>query len=58
MYFVLEGEFTVIVSGQETVLRQDDSCFIGPDERHEIVNRGHEVCTIAVAVAPVKSCQQ
>jgi hypothetical protein len=26
---------------------------IGPNESREIINRGNEVCTIAVAVAPV-----
>ena len=54
VYYVLAGELTVIVGGKETVLRKDDSCYIGPNESREIVNRGNEVCTIAVAVAPVK----
>ena len=40
--------------GKETVVRAGDSCYIGPNESREIVNRGNEVCTIAVAVAPVK----
>ena len=31
-----------------------DSVYIGPNESREIINRGHDVCTIAVAVAPVK----
>jgi quercetin dioxygenase-like cupin family protein len=53
VYFVLAGELTVIVNGKETVLRQHDSCVIGPNETREIVNRGNEVCTIVVAVAPV-----
>ena len=44
------GELTVIADGKETVLKQDDSCYIGPNESREIVNRGNEVCTIAVAV--------
>ena len=30
------------------------ACYIGPNESREIINRGNEVCTIAVAVAPVK----
>ena len=47
---MLAGELTVIAGGKETVLKQDDSCYIGPNESREIVNRGHEVCTIAVAV--------
>jgi mannose-6-phosphate isomerase-like protein (cupin superfamily) len=52
VYYVLAGELTVIVDGKETVLRKNDSCYIGPDENREIVNRGNEVCTIVVAVAP------
>ena len=51
---MLEGELTVIVNGKETVLKKHDSCFIGPNESREIVNRSNEVCTILVAVAPVK----
>ena len=54
VYFVLAGELTVIVDGKETVLKANDSCFIGPNENREIVNRGNEVCTILVAVAPAK----
>ena len=51
---MLAGELTVIVSGRETVLKQNDSCVIGSNENREIVNRGNEVCTILVAVVPVK----
>ena len=54
IYYVLAGELTVIAGGKETVIKQGDSCYIGPNESREIVNRGNEVCTIAVAVAPVK----
>ena len=54
VYYVLAGELTVIAGGKETVVKQGDSCYIGPNESREIVNRGNEVCTIAVAVAPVK----
>ena len=51
VYFVLAGELTVIVDGRETVLKQHDSCVIGPNESREIINRGNDVCTIVVAVA-------
>jgi len=51
VYFVLAGELTVIVDGKETVLKKNDSCFIGPNENREIVNRGNEICTILVAIA-------
>ena len=47
----MEGELTVIVGGKETVLRKNDSCYIGPNESREIVNRTNQVCTIFVAVA-------
>jgi mannose-6-phosphate isomerase-like protein (cupin superfamily) len=51
VYHVLAGELTVIVGGKETVLKKNDSCFIGPNESREIINRGNEVCSIIVAVA-------
>jgi quercetin dioxygenase-like cupin family protein len=54
IYYVLAGELTVIVGGKEQVIKAGDSCYIGPNESREIINRGHDVCTIAVAVAPVK----
>ena len=53
VYYVLAGELTVIVGGKETVLKANDSCFIGPNEEREIINRGNDVCSILVAVAPV-----
>jgi quercetin dioxygenase-like cupin family protein len=52
VYVVLTGELTVIVDGKETVLKKHDSCFIGPNETREIVNRGNEICSILVAIAP------
>ena len=54
VYYVLEGELTVIVGGKETVLKKNDSCFIGPNEKREIINRGNEVCSIVVVVVPPK----
>ena len=54
VYFVLAGELTVIIDGKETVLKKNDSCVIGSNEKREIINRGNEVCSILVAVAPVK----
>ena len=53
IYFILDGELTVIVDGKETIAKRGDSVYIGPNESREIVNRSNEVCTIAVAVAPV-----
>ncbi len=52
VYFVLEGELTVIVGGKETVLKKHDSCFIGPNESREIINRTNDVFSILVAIAP------
>ncbi len=55
VYTILAGELTVIVDGKETVLKAHDSCFIGPNERREIINRGNEVVTMLVAMsAPPK----
>jgi quercetin dioxygenase-like cupin family protein len=53
VYFVLDGELTVIIDGKETVLKRGDSCYIGSNENREIINRSNTVCTILVAVAPV-----
>ena len=53
IYFILDGELTIIVDGKETVAKRGDSVYIGPNENREIINRSNEVCTIAVAVVPV-----
>jgi quercetin dioxygenase-like cupin family protein len=50
-YTILSGELTLIVDGRETVLKAMDSCFIGPNETREIVNRGNDVVTMLVAVS-------
>lgn len=50
VYVVLEGEMTVIVGGQETVLRRYDSCVIPPHEMREIVNRSNHSCTMLVVI--------
>ena len=52
VYFVISGELTVIVDGKEHVLKANDSCYIGPNEEREIINRSNEVCTIVVAMLP------
>src|SRR5436305_12782012 len=49
VYYVLSGELTLIVAGKESVLKADDSCFIGSNETREIVNRGNDVVTMLVA---------
>lgn len=53
IYVVLEGELTVIVEGQEAVLKKYDSVYIAPNERRTLINRGNDVCTILVAAQAV-----
>jgi mannose-6-phosphate isomerase-like protein (cupin superfamily) len=55
VYVVLSGELTVIVGGKETVLKPNDSCFIGPNEEREIINRGNDVVTMIVAMSTPKA---
>jgi mannose-6-phosphate isomerase-like protein (cupin superfamily) len=50
VYVILAGELTVIAGGKETVLKANDSCFIGPNESREIVNRGNDVVSMLVAI--------
>jgi quercetin dioxygenase-like cupin family protein len=50
VYVVLEGEMTVIIDGQETVLKAMDSCTIAPNEVREIVNRSNHVCKMLVVI--------
>jgi quercetin dioxygenase-like cupin family protein len=50
VYVVIEGEMTVIIDGQETVLRAMDSCTIWPNEVREIVNRSNHVCKMLVVI--------
>src|SRR5579871_547816 len=55
VYVILSGELTVIAGGKEVVLQANDSCFIGPNETREIINRGNHVVTMMVAMsAPPK----
>jgi len=50
VYVVLEGEITVIIDGEETVLRKYDSCTIPANEEREIVNNNNTVCTMLVVM--------
>jgi mannose-6-phosphate isomerase-like protein (cupin superfamily) len=54
VYFIMSGELTVIVGGKETVLKANDSCFIGANESREIINRGNDVVTMLVAVSTLQ----
>lgn len=53
-YTILSGELTVIVAGQEAVLKPLDSCYIGPNETREVINRGNDVVTMVVALSSPK----
>lgn len=55
VYFVLNGELTIVVNGREGVLRKNDACVIEGNETREIINRGNEVCTILVAMVPPRA---
>jgi mannose-6-phosphate isomerase-like protein (cupin superfamily) len=50
IYVILEGEMTVIIDGNETVLRAMDSCTIQPSEIREIINRTNNVCKMLVVI--------
>lgn len=50
VYVVLEGEMTVIIDGQETVLGKYDSCTIPPNEVRKIENRNNHACTMLVVL--------
>lgn len=50
VYVVLEGEMTVIVDGEETVLRKHDSCTIPAHEIRKIENRSNDVCKMLVVI--------
>ncbi len=49
VYVVQSGEVTIILeNGEETVLGPNDSCFIGPNEAREIVNKGNHTAHMLV----------
>lgn len=50
VYVVLEGQMTVIIGGQETLLGPMDSCTIAAGELREIVNRSNHVCKMLVVI--------
>lgn len=50
VYVVLDGEMTIIVDGEETVLKKYDSCTIAPNEVRKIENRSNLVCTMLVVI--------
>lgn len=50
VYVMLEGEMTVIVDGEETVMGQYDSCTIPPDEVRTIENRSNHTAKMLVVI--------
>jgi len=48
VYVVLSGEITIVQQDGETVLSAMDSCFIGPHEEREIINRSNQPATMLV----------
>lgn len=50
VYVVIEGEMTVIIAGEATVLKQYDSCTIPPNTEREIENRSNHVCKMLVVM--------
>ena len=56
VYVVIEGEMTVIVDGDEVVLKKFDSCTIKPNVERKIENRSNHVCKMLVVMPyPPKS---
>lgn len=50
VYVILEGEMTVTIGGEETVLRRYDSCTIEPGEVRKIENRSNDICKMLVVI--------
>jgi quercetin dioxygenase-like cupin family protein len=50
IYIIVEGEMTIIIGGQETVLKKYDSCTIPANEVREIVNRANDPCSMLVVI--------
>jgi quercetin dioxygenase-like cupin family protein len=50
VYVILEGELTVIIDGEQTILQAMDSCTIWPNEIREIINHSNHVCKMLVVL--------
>ena len=50
LYFVLEGEVTVITHDGEATLGKYDSCYLAPNESRAIENRTHSPASMLVAI--------
>lgn len=50
VYVVLEGEMTVTIGDEDTVLGPMDSCTIPPGEIRKIENRTNHICKMLVVI--------
>lgn len=50
IYFVLDGEITVISKTERMVLRAWDSIYIGPNEGREIINETNKPASMIVVI--------
>ncbi len=50
VYIVLEGEMTVTIDGNDTVLSAFDSCTIPAGQERKIENRSNHVCKMLVVM--------
>jgi glyoxylate utilization-related uncharacterized protein len=50
VYFVLDGEVTIITDDGEATLKKYDSCYLAPDEARSIENRTNSPATMLVAI--------
>ena len=50
VYFIVEGEMTMIIDNVETILAKYDSCTIPADETRKIENRTNHTCTMLVVM--------
>ena len=50
IYFVLEGEVTIVTPDSEITLRRWDSIFIGPGEQRAIINKTNLPASMLVVI--------
>ncbi|MBX2839086.1 MAG: cupin domain-containing protein [Gammaproteobacteria bacterium] len=50
VYVVLEGEMTVTINSEDTVLGRFDSCTIPAGEERRIENRSNDICKMLVVI--------
>ena len=50
VYIVIDGEMTVIINGEETILKKFDSCTIAAGEVRTIENRTNHMCSLMVVI--------